>query len=355
MHKAAVALLAVPVLAVVYLGALLRRSTLARASLAIGLAIVLGAGVVGATRPTVTVATPPTVILPLTQGEFQTTVTTDRAVAEPVTISFSAPMDARSVASAVIVDPPTAVDLTWDATGTKLTITPVRTWTPGVLHTVTVQPGALDRTGQPLARPARAVFLTRPATTGSAAATDVLGTRVSIGTTFSLTFGGPVDPATIRDAVRLEPPVAGTVVATDRMDGLARYEFVPTSPLAPDTRYRLIVAGVHDSRWPGPRAVLDRGPHLEGAVGHPLPATHGHARRRARRGHLGPVQPVHGPRHDRQGVRGQRGRQGHRRHDQLGRVGHGPGLQAQGRPALRDRLRRHGRPDRIEQGRRTPR
>ena len=88
LHKAAVALLAVPVLAVVYLGALLRRSTLARASLAIGLAIVLGAGVVGATRPTVTVATPPTVVLPLTQGEFQTTVTTDRAVAEPVTISF---------------------------------------------------------------------------------------------------------------------------------------------------------------------------------------------------------------------------------------------------------------------------
>ena len=110
-----------------------------------------------------------------------------------------------------------------------------------------MQPGALDRTGQPLARPARAVFLTRPATTGSAAATDTLGTRVSIGTTFSLTFGGPVDPATIRDAVRLEPPVAGTVVTTERMDGLARYEFVPTSPLAPDTRYRLIVAGVHDS------------------------------------------------------------------------------------------------------------
>jgi uncharacterized protein YkwD len=110
-----------------------------------------------------------------------------------------------------------------------------------------VQPGALDRTGQPLARPARAVFLTRPETSGSAEATDVLGSRVSIGTTFSVTFGGPVDPATVRDAVRLEPPVAGTVIATDRMDGLSRYEFVPTDPLAPDTRYRLIVAGVNDS------------------------------------------------------------------------------------------------------------
>ncbi len=42
MRQAAIALLAVPILVAVYLGALLRRSTLARVGLALGLAFVLG-------------------------------------------------------------------------------------------------------------------------------------------------------------------------------------------------------------------------------------------------------------------------------------------------------------------------
>ena len=45
LRQAAIALLAVPILFVVYLGALLRRSTLARAGFALGLAFVLGIGV----------------------------------------------------------------------------------------------------------------------------------------------------------------------------------------------------------------------------------------------------------------------------------------------------------------------
>ena len=50
-------------------------------------------------------------ILPLTQAEFETTVATDRGLSEPVTIRFSAPMDAASVAAALTVEPDAAVDL----------------------------------------------------------------------------------------------------------------------------------------------------------------------------------------------------------------------------------------------------
>ena len=50
MRQAAVALLAVPIIVAVYVGALLRRSTLARAGLALGLALILGIGVIGS-RP----------------------------------------------------------------------------------------------------------------------------------------------------------------------------------------------------------------------------------------------------------------------------------------------------------------
>ena len=45
MHKAAVALLAAPIIVAVYVGALMRRSTLARVSIAVGLSLVLGMGV----------------------------------------------------------------------------------------------------------------------------------------------------------------------------------------------------------------------------------------------------------------------------------------------------------------------
>ena len=45
LHKAAVALLAAPIIVAVYIGALMRRSTLARVSLAVGLSLVLGMGV----------------------------------------------------------------------------------------------------------------------------------------------------------------------------------------------------------------------------------------------------------------------------------------------------------------------
>ena len=127
-------------------------------------------------QPTTTSAAPPPVpILPLTQAQFETTVATGLDLKEPVTLRFSEPMDAASVAAALSVEPDTAVDLSWATDGMSVTIAPQARWSTGVLETVTVQAGALARTGQPLARPARAVFLTRDATTGTASATEPIG------------------------------------------------------------------------------------------------------------------------------------------------------------------------------------
>jgi uncharacterized protein YkwD len=246
LHQATVALLAVPVLAAIYVGAALRRSILARAGLALGLALILGIGVIGAGRPATTQAGPVSPILPLAQAAFSTTFSTDRGLAEPVTIRFSTPMDSTSVAAAVTVEPATAVDLAWDATGAELTVTPRTRWAAGTFHTVTVQAGALDRAGQPLTTPARAAFLTRAATTGAVIATKPIGTRVSIGTSFLVSFARAVDPATVQTAIRLDPPVAGTVRSTLSTEGPSRYLFVPSAPLSPDVPYRLIVSGVRD-------------------------------------------------------------------------------------------------------------
>ena len=246
LHKAAVAVLAVPILAAIYLGVLIRRSVVSRIGLAVGISGLLGIGIVGAGLPATTSARPPTPIVPLTRAAFQTTVATDRDVNAPVAIVFTTPMDAASVAASVKVDPPTAVTLAWGAAGDTLTISPQAHWSPGVYYTVSVEAGALARTGQPLARPAHAAFLTREATTGTVAATDEIGSRVSVGTAFSLTFARPVDPASVPGAVRLDPPVPGTVNTSTTPNGPVRYTFQPSKPLRAGTGYRLTIAGVVD-------------------------------------------------------------------------------------------------------------
>lgn len=246
MRQAAVALLAVPVVLATRVGAVLRRSTLARGGLALGLALVLGVGVLGAGQPATTVATRTTPIVPLTQAAFTTTFSTDRGLSEPVTISFTTPMDAESVAAALKVEPLTPVDLSWDETGTILTVSPRGRWAVETFNTVTVQAGALATSGQPLARPARAVFLTRDATTASITPTAQLGTRVSLNTTFLVSVTQPVDLETIQDAIRLDPPTPGTISSVTQFDGPTRFEFTPSVALLPDVSYRLIVSGARD-------------------------------------------------------------------------------------------------------------
>ncbi len=143
-------------------------------------------------------ATPPTAIVPLSEADFTTAVATNQGVTEAVSIRFSAPMDHRSVAAAVRVEPATSTALSWDASSTVLTVAPADHWMAGTFHTVSVQAGALAASGQPLARPARAAFLTRAATPVSAAATDLVGTRVSTTSSFVVSFLRPVDPATVQ-------------------------------------------------------------------------------------------------------------------------------------------------------------
>jgi uncharacterized protein YkwD len=247
LRQATIALLAVPVLFGVYIGAALRRSTLARFGFALGLAFVLGIGIIGGGRLSTVVATAPTPILPLTQAAFSTQFSTNRALTEPVTIKFSSAMDPGSVAAAISVDPPTPIGLAWDASATVLTITPTDKWAAGTFHTITVQAGALARSGQPLARPIRAAFLTRDATTASAVATEPSGDRVAVTTSFVVTFARPVAPETVDGAIRVDPPTVGAVEAIATQDGVTQVMFSPKQPLLPDVTYHLTVSGVRDT------------------------------------------------------------------------------------------------------------
>jgi uncharacterized protein YkwD len=182
----------------------------------------------------------------LTRAAFRTVVATNASVSAPVAIEFTTPMNQGSVAAAITVDPPTLVELAWDAAGDTLTISPATSWAPGVFHSVSVQAGALAQSGQPLARPARAAFLTRPQLTARVKTTKPIGNRVSVSTAFAVSFGGPVDAATVHAGIRLEPATPGTVEAVGMQDGPVNYSFVPSEPLKPDTAYKLVVVGVRD-------------------------------------------------------------------------------------------------------------
>jgi hypothetical protein len=190
------------------------------------------------------VATAPRPIVPLTQAEFDAAVATNHRVTEPVTIRFSTPMDRRSVAATLHVEPATAVVLTWAADDTILTVSPMSHWAAGVFHTVTVEAGALGRSGQPLTRPARAIFLTRAATRRvDRRDRRGQGSRAH-GTSFVVSFARPVEASTVAAAIRLDPPVAGSIEAIGCRVTTRRpvpLRFVPDAPLRPDVAYRLIV------------------------------------------------------------------------------------------------------------------
>ena len=241
MRKLAAALLAVPVVAVLYIPVLLRRSIVARVALTLGVGGLLALGAIGISRPAETIATPPTVDAPLTSAEFRTTLAVNQSVGSGVQIEFSTPMDTASVASAIRVDPWSRVELAWNADQTVLTIRPEKIWRTGTYHTVTVEPGALAASGRPLTVPARAAFVTRTATTATIQATSPAGKAIRPDSAFLVEFDRAVELATIGELLETEPAVDGIVRAVPGSAG-TRFTFTPRAPLAAAMDYRLALA-----------------------------------------------------------------------------------------------------------------
>jgi uncharacterized protein YkwD len=264
LRKLAAALLAVPVLALCYVPVLLRRSVAARIGIALGVGSLIAIGAFGLITPSSTVATPPLApIVPLTNAAFNSTIAAGTELNAPVSISFSAPMDRTSVEASLAVDPAAAVDLAWDAGGTRLTITPKSGWSPATYHTITIRPGALGTSGRPMAVPARAVFLTRDATVGKIEATAVSGAEALMSTSLLISFDHPVDIDAVRHGLTFDPAVAGALAAVASPSGTSAFRFTPTEPLAPGTTYRIGLTGLVDAAG----ARLSVGPTLTLSTG----------------------------------------------------------------------------------------
>lgn len=254
MRQLAATVLALPVIVAVILGALIRRPA-GRLASALTVGAALGLGVISLVPPPPIAATPPSVTRTLPTAEFQVAVAVGQALREPVAIEFGAPMDAASVAQALRIQPPSAVHLMWNDAGTKLTLTPVDHWQPGVLHTVTVAPTAIGVDGAPLASPLRAMFLTRDEARTAITATRVVGDRVRLDTAFVVDFERGVDLTQAAAAFRIEPPVPGKLMPAGDGEGTGLV-FRPAEPLSPGTTYRVSFRGLNRDLDGAPLAAL---------------------------------------------------------------------------------------------------
>lgn len=256
MRQLAAGVLALPIVALVVLGALVRRPAV-RIAGALGIGGALGLGVLSLVPPPQTVATPPTVTRTLTSGEFQVRVAVGHALRDPVAIEFRTPMDAPTVVEALSIRPATAVHLLWNDAGTRLTVAPVAYWAPGVLHTLTVAAGATDLRGARLQAPLRAIFLTREQTSAAITPTRGVGDRVRLDTAFVVEFERPVDLTAASAALRIDPPVPGRVTPAGDGEGSVLV-FRPARPLAPGTTYTVSVRGLTRDADGAPLATLPR-------------------------------------------------------------------------------------------------
>ena len=243
MRKIAAAILAVPVLAALYLPVLCRRSVAIRAGLAVGAGLLVLVAAVGA-LPRAASALPPVAAGPVAADRFGPNVESREALDGAVAFDFATPMDQASVAAALSVAPETPVTLAWLDTGRKLLVSPRDGWAPETYYTVTIESTARDAAGVTLTEPIRTAFYTRGPTGARIVATEPLaGGRVAPDTAVIVVFDRPVDAAAARAAFRIDPAIAGELQADSAVGPTEQLTFIPDDGLAAGTRYTVSVTG----------------------------------------------------------------------------------------------------------------
>ncbi len=252
MRKFAAAALAVPVLAMLYVPILARRSVAARLGLVASVGVVVLVAALGLARPVATTASQPAPPITALPASAFRSIQGGTDLHAAIDITFSEPMDRQSVAASLTVSPATAVQLSWDATDTVLTVRPAGHWAAGAYHTITVDPGTLAAGGRPMSGTVQAAFVTRPETSGRIAATRQAGDAISIATAFRITFDRAVAVAAVQAALRISPAVTGELVADDDGSEIVAtsargFTFTPAAALAGGATYRLSLGPLVDA------------------------------------------------------------------------------------------------------------
>jgi uncharacterized protein YkwD len=243
LRKLGAALLALPVLALVYMAAFTRRGVGTRIAAGLAAGAVIGLVVVASVPPAPSSATPISRPQPVS-AELLSTVRTGHALKAPIAVAFDAAMDPASVAAALRVMPETALAFSWDAAGRVLTLHPVAHWSPDTLYTIVVSPAARGADGGALLTPVRALVLTGHAGSGKLVATGISGDRARLDTDFRVSLDRAVELDALRAALRTEPAIDGELT---RGPTAGEYVFRTSADLAPNKEYRVWFAGLADT------------------------------------------------------------------------------------------------------------
>jgi len=243
LRKLGAILLAVPVLLRVYLPVVVPGSVAGRTGAGLVAATLIAVLVMAGLPPAPSVAVRQSVPEPVA-ASIQGTVATGHGLTRPFRVTFDAPMDPATVAAALRISPDAAVSFAWSPDARTLSIAPVAHWNADTLYTITVSTAARAADGGALAAALRAVILTSKPGTVALEATRVLGKRAKTTTAIKITLDKPLALDVVRDALRITPAVAGSLV-----EGEARgtFVFTPDEPLTPSTSYRVALDGLQDA------------------------------------------------------------------------------------------------------------
>lgn len=127
----------------------------------------------------------------------------------PIQITFDRPMDPQNVVAGLKVNPSFTYEVSWK--GPVLTLTPTGPLQYGTEYTLTIGDPAVDTDGNQLLPEYVTTFKTVSIgvrVTALIPAPEVAG--VSIHSQIAVIFDGPLDPATVTDAISITPPVSGS-------------------------------------------------------------------------------------------------------------------------------------------------
>ena len=167
-----------------------------------------------------------------------------------IMITFDRFMDPQKVIAGLTLQPDITYQASWN--GTVLTLDPTKSMEHGTTYTVRIGDPAVDTDGTKLP-PYVASFKTVDVGLRIASVTPAANSAgVSIHSRIAVTYDGPIDPGSIDGAIKLTPPVSGSIktmaLSDDRKpattptpaatgSGPNVLVFTPDNPLAPHTTY----------------------------------------------------------------------------------------------------------------------
>ena len=196
-----------------------------------------------------------TVGSPMVTSISPTNGTNDVDVDSSILITFDRYMDPQKVVAGLTLQPDITYQASWN--GTVLTLDPTRPMDHGVTYTVRIGDPAVDTDGTKLP-PYVSSFKTVDVGLKVASVTPAPNSAgVSIRSRIAVTYDSAIDPASIEGAIKLTPPVSGSIKTMTLPDdstpaGKATptpataasnvLVFTPDNPLAPHTTYAVTLS-----------------------------------------------------------------------------------------------------------------